>query len=131
MRETVESAMRRVHSDALANTTVEVFEPTVSHTQGEGWSVTYPTYPDTPADTYEARVDSPEARGERERSGTTAEIDAIVRVRDDTGRQWTGFGEEQEAPAHVVDTADGTRYEVRTVVDTHNGLVELEVTEWS
>ncbi|QLH77454.1 hypothetical protein HZS55_09165 [Halosimplex rubrum] len=131
MRDTVEAAIRRAHSDALANTTVEVFEPDISHTQGEGWTVTYPNYPDTPADSYDARIESPESDTERERSGTTSEIDAVVKVRDDTGRQWTGFGQEQEAPAHLRDTADGTRYEVESVVDTHNGLVELEVTEWS
>jgi hypothetical protein len=119
-------ALRRVHSSTLANTTIEVFEPTVSYEQGDGFDV---SYPDTPSAEYDARVDSPSASNDRERSGTTSEIDVIVRVRDDTGQQWTGWGEEAEAPVHICDTADGTRYEVQSVVDPHNGTVELEAIE--
>jgi len=125
-RDRIAGALRRAHTASLANTTIQVFEPTVNYDQGDGWDV---SYPDTPAAEYEARVDSPEASSDRERSGTTSEIDAVVIVRDDTGQQWTGFGEEAEAPSRVEDTADGTRYEVEAVVDQHNGTLELEVAE--
>jgi hypothetical protein len=125
-RDRVENAIRRVHSDELANTTVDVYEPAESYTQGEGWSV---TYPDTASASYKARVDSPSAESERERSGTTSEIDVVVRVRDDTGQTWTGFGENTEAPVRVEDTNDGTRYEVENVIDDHDGMITLEAVE--
>jgi len=124
-RDRIANALRRAHTD-LANTTIEVYEPTVTYEQGDGYDV---SYPDEPAAEYDVRVDSPEASSERERSGTISEIDAVVIVRDDTGQQWTGFDEETEAPARVEDTADGTRYEVQSVVDQHNGTLELEVAE--
>jgi hypothetical protein len=101
----------------------------VSYSQGDGFDVSYPDFPGSPDATYEARVDSPSADEDRQRSGTTAEIDAEVRVRDDTGQQWTGWGEESDAPAHIRDTATGIRYEVSTHVDKHNGLTVLEVVE--
>lgn len=125
-RDRIANALRRAHTAALANTTIDVFEPSVEYEQGDGWTVTYPSEPTT---TLDARVDSPSASSDRERSGTTSEIDAVVRVRDDTGHEWTGYGEETEAPARVEDTADGTRYEVQSVVDQHNGTLELEVVE--
>lgn len=124
-RDRIANALRRVHSSELANTTVQVFEPNVEYVQGDGWNV---TYPDQPAAEYDARVDSPSATSERDRSGTTSEIDAVVIVRDDTGQQWTDFGEEDEAPTRVEDTADSTRYEIETVVDQHNGTVKLGAT---
>lgn len=123
-RDRIANALRRVHSSELANTTVQVFEPTVEYVQGDGWDV---SYPDDPSAEIDARVDSPDASSNRERSGTTSEIDAVVIVRDDTGQQWTGFGEETEASVRVRDTADGTRYEVENRVDQHNGTLELEV----
>jgi hypothetical protein len=125
-RDRVENALRRVHSTRLANTTIEVYEPTETYEAGEGFSVSYPDTPDTE---YNVRVTSPSARSDRDRGGTTAEIDAVVTVRDDTGRAWADYTAESEAPTHIVDTADGTRYEVETVIDAHNGLVELEVVE--
>lgn len=125
-RDRVENAMRRIHSEALHNTSIDVYEPTETYTQGDGYTVTYPASADA---TIEARVDSPDARTDRNRGGTTAEIDAIVTVRDDTGQTWTGFGEETEAPVQIVDTDGGTRYEVESVVDPHNGTLELEVVE--
>lgn len=126
MTDRIANALRRAHTSDLSNTTIDVFEPSTSFTQGEGWDVTYPDSADA---TYDARVDSPEATAERERSGMTAEIDAVVIVRDDTGQTWTGFGTETEASVRAKDTADGTLYEVESVVDPHNGTIELEVTE--
>lgn len=125
-RDRVENAFRRAHSAELHNTSIDVFEPTEEYVQGDGWSV---TYPDEPSATYEARVDSPSADADRTRSGTSTEIDVVVRVRDDTGQEWTGYGENTSAALRIRDTADGTMYEVQTVVDAHNGLVELEAVE--
>ena len=126
VRDRIANALRRVHSDGLHNTRVDVYEPTESFTQGEGWDV---TYPDAASATYDARVDEPSADADRERSGTSSEIDVVVIVRDDTGQQWTGFGDETDAPARVRDWADAKLYEVRTVVDAHNGTLELEAVE--
>lgn len=125
-RDVVSDALRRVHSTSLHNTTIEVYEPTVSYEQGDGWSI---SYPDTPHAAYDARLDSPSTDSERERSGTTAEIDVVIKVRDDTGQQWTGYGEETEAPVRILDPADQTMYEVQAVVTKHNGLTELEAVE--
>lgn len=125
-RDRVRNAIRRAHTDTLHNTRIEVYEPSVSYTQGEGWDVSYPS---TPNSVYDARVESPDATEEKQRSGTDVEIDAIVRVRDDTGQQWTGWGEEETAAVRVLDANDQTTYEVQTVVTQHDGTVEMEVVE--
>jgi hypothetical protein len=122
MTDRIGNAMRRLHSTELNNTTIEVFEPSVSYSPGDGFSV---TYPDSPTATYDVRVDSPSDDADTGRSGQTSEVDVVVLVRDDTGQQWTDFGDEADAPARIVDTADGTRYELRGPLDTHNGLLEL------
>lgn len=126
MTDRIANALQRAHSAHLANTSIEVYEPTEEYEAGDGWTV---TYPDDPAATYDARVDSPSARANREEGGTRAEIDAVVVVRDDTGQTWTDYTEEREAPVEFVDTADGTRYAVETETDPHNGTLELEVVE--
>jgi hypothetical protein len=126
MRDRIARALRSVHTQTLANTTIEVFEPTETYEAGDGFSV---SYPDTPAAEYDARVVSPAARADRDNGGTTAEIDAVVVVRDDTGQTWTDYTEEREAPVELVDTADGTRYAVEAETDPHNGTLELEVVE--
>jgi len=53
----------------------------------------------------------------------------VVRVRDDTGRQWTGYGDDGSATARIEDTSDGTLYQVAGVVDRHDGLTTLDVAE--
>lgn len=126
MTDRIARALRRTHSQALANTTIEVYEPTETYEAGDGFTV---TYPDDPAAVYEARVVSPAARADRDRGGTTADLDAVIVVRDDTGQVWDDFTAEQEAPVEMVDTADDTRYEVETVIDPHNGTLELEAAE--
>jgi len=118
--------MRRLHTSELSNTTIEVFAPTETYSPGDGYSI---TYPDSPTETLDARVDSPTDDAAKERAGTTGEIDAVVRVRDDTGRQWTGYGDDGSATARVRDTADGTLYQVQGVTDRHDGLTTLDVTE--
>lgn len=124
-REPVRRALQRVHSVQLANTTVEVFEPTESYKQGDGFDV---TYPDLPSAAISARVEEPSANAEQDRSGTSSEIDAEVRVRSDLDQQWTGWGE-SGAATRLRDTADERLYEVQSVVDGHNGLLKLEVVE--
>jgi hypothetical protein len=126
MTDRIDRAMRRVHDRDLSNTTIEVFEPSETYTAGEGFSVTYPASPDA---TYTARVSSVSRSPQRDDGGTTAEADAVVTVRDDTGQTWTDFTDELEAPVELVDQADGTRFEVEAVTDPHNGLLELEVAE--
>lgn len=126
MTDRIANALKRAHSGHLANTSIEVYEPTEEYAAGDGWTV---TYPDTPAATYDARVDSPSARSDRGEGGTRSEIDAVVVVRDDLDQVWEDYTEEREAPVELVDTADGTRYEVQTVTDPHNGTLELEVVE--
>lgn len=125
-RDRVQNALRRVHTDALHNTTIDVFEPAESFSQGDGWSV---TYPDSASATYDARVESPTDDVERTVYGTVGEIDVDVRVRDDTGQQWKSFGDDTEAPARITDTGTGITYEVQAVVEQHDGLVRLGAVE--
>jgi hypothetical protein len=126
MTDRIDAALRRAHRRDLSNTTIEVFEPSESYAAGEGFSVSYSATPDA---TYAARVSSVSRSPQRDDGGTTAEADAVVTVRDDTGQTWTDFTDELEAPVELVDTADGTRYEVQAVTDPHNGLLELDVVE--
>lgn len=126
MTDRIANALQRAHSAHLVNTSIAVYEPSEEYEAGDGWTV---TYPDDPAATYDARVDSPSARSDRGEGGTTAEIDAVVVVRDDTGQVWEDYTEEREAPVELVDAADDTRYEVQSVTDPHNGTLELEVVE--
>lgn len=126
MTDRIAEALRRAHSDDLANTTIEVLEPAVDYAAGDGYDV---SYPDLPTTTYDARVDSPSSSSERQRSGTTSEVDAIVRVRDDTGQQWAEFGEDGDTPTRLRDTADGRVYEVKSVTGAHNGTLQLDVQE--
>lgn len=124
-RNSVRRALQRVHSVQLANTTVEVFEPAESYKQGDGYTV---TYPDLPSAAIEARVEEPSTNADQDRSGTSSEIDAEVRVRSDLDQQWTGWGE-SGAATRLRDAADGRLFEVQSVVDGHNGLLKLEVVE--
>jgi hypothetical protein len=126
MTEEIAGPLRRAHTAALSNSTVEVFEPTETYTAGDGFSV---EYPETPTDSYAARVSSVSRSPERDVSGITAEADATITVRDDIGQTWTDFTDELEAPVQVVDTDTGIRYEVEATTDQHNGLLRLEVAE--
>jgi len=142
-RDRLENAMRRLHSDALANTTIEVYEPTTDYTPGDGFDVVYPA---TPTATLEARIEPPDERGQTDRSGTTIDADAIVRVRDDTEITWTEYGFDGQATARVADIGSGagwgtaewgtspwgnlaSLYQIETRADAHDGLLELAATE--
>jgi len=126
MTEEIRDPLRRAHTAYLSNTTIDVFEPSESYAAGEGFDVSYSATPDA---TYSARVSSVSRAPDRNDGGTTAEADALVTVRDDTGQTWTDFTDELEAPVEVVDTGTGVRYEIQAVTDPHNGLLELEAVE--
>jgi hypothetical protein len=125
-RRDLPNALRRIHTSELANTTIEVYEPSESYDDDTGFDL---TYPNSPTDTLDARVEQPSEDPRESEGGTTSDADAQVRVPDDTGIQWTDFGESGEASTKLVDTADGRRYEVQAVTDTHNGLLVLDVEE--
>jgi len=119
-RDAIAGAMRRLHSTELANATVGVLMPDVGYEVGKGWDV---EYPDVATITLKARLESPSSNPESSRSGTTAEEDLVIRVRDDAGPDgwgtqewgrsawgspfvspldWTGYGEDADAPVRVV-----------------------------
>jgi hypothetical protein len=122
----IDRALKRVHSRQLVNTTVEVFEPSETYAPGDGFSV---SYSDTPSNELEVRLSSPSASTDRDRGGTDGEIDAQISVRDDVNQEFTDRTEQREAPVELRDTADGTRYEVISETDPHNGLTRLDVVE--
>lgn len=126
-RDQIANALQRVHTQSLANTTIDVYEPTESYSAGEGYTV---TYPDSPTESgIPARADSPQPSSDRDTGGTTSEVDQVYRVRDDARSTWTGFGEDGEAPARIEDTDTNTTYVVQTPVDERNGIIRLECTE--
>lgn len=125
----VEAARRR-SLEVTFNTDLEVYEPSESYSPGDGFDITRPDpETDTPDATYKARAMEPEGEGERERGGTTNEIDRRFQVRDDIGQQWTGFGESGEAATHVRETGTGVVYVVTSVTDAHDGRTKLECSE--
>jgi hypothetical protein len=126
-RDRVENALRRVHTDALHNTAIDVYVPTESYAPGDGYDV---SYPDTPAESaLDARADEPQPDAERDTGGTTADVDRVYRVRDDARDSWTGFGEDGEAAVRIEDTDTGETFVVESVVDDRNGLTRLECME--
>jgi len=126
MSDRIDNALRRIHTSELANTTIEVYEPTESYDDDSGFDL---TYPNSPTATLEARVEQPSEDPRESEGGTTSDADAQVRVPDDSGVSWTDFGESGEASTELVDTADDRRYEVQAVTDTHNGMLVLDVEE--
>jgi len=125
----VESASRRA-LDLTFNTEIEVYEPTESYSPGDGYTVKRPD-PETdgPDAIYEARAMDPQATGERERGGTTAEADRVFEVRDDTGQTWTDYGESGEAAVRVREVGTGVVYTVETVTDRIDGRERLDCVE--
>lgn len=125
----IEAANRRA-LDLTYNTTIGVYEPSVSYSPGDGFDVSRPDpETDAPDATYEARSEESSADADRDEGGTTAEIDREIMVRDDTGQQWVGYGDSGEAAVHVRDTGDDTVYEIQTVTDAHDGRITLEAVE--
>jgi len=127
MRDHIEGALRRTHTSELANTTIDVYEPTETETVGEGIDVSYPGEPTNEG--IEARADEPQPESDRDEGGTTADVDRVYRVRDDARDTWTGFGAAGEAALRIEDTEVGETYLVENVVDERNGLIRLECRE--
>lgn len=136
-RNRLDRAFRRAH-DELTQATLEVYQPSTSFTDPDnatttaeaGESVTHPDPGNTTPDaTVPGRVDSPDSAPDRDPSGTEAEVDAVLRVADDTGVTWTGYGTAGSAPTRVKDTTDGTVYEIQDRIDEHNGLLTLPAVE--
>jgi hypothetical protein len=140
-RNQLQSAMRRLHTNTLANTPLAIYQPSESYTAGAGFGVAYPDSPDT---TLPGRIETPNSAPERERSGTTVAADVVVRVRDDTDITWTGYGESGDASVRVApdDAGWGVQawgttawgaptpvYEIEDVIDGQNGLLRLPATE--
>jgi len=112
------------------NTRIDVFEPEETYEPGDGFSLTIPDPETDPPDaTYEAVAMAPEDSADRERSGTTSEVDRLFQVRDDTGQQWTDFGESGEAATRVREVETGLVYVVESVTDRHNGREQLDCVE--
>lgn len=138
-RDALADAIQRLHSEELANTTLEIYSPTEAYTAGEGFSATYPDEPDT---TVPARVETPSGEAERDRGGTTSDADATIRVLDEPGFDegeygadgfgtlaYTEYGEDGEAPARLRDVSTDTMYELRHWESAHNGLLLIEAAE--
>lgn len=125
-RDRLANALRRVHTDALHNTTIEVYTPTETPDPGQGYSVSYPDVPDA---TIDAHASSIEDSTDRDEGGTASEADVIIRVKNNTGISWIEYGAESEASIQVVDVDTGVRYEIVAVGSEHNGLLKLEAVE--
>jgi hypothetical protein len=109
--------------DALGfDQTLEVFEPTESYSQSEGYDV---SYPDTATATVDAEVVPPEEDADRDEGGTKTDADAVLYVADDTGVSFTDFGETGEAATRVLVVATGEMYVVTGATNQQNGLVKL------
>jgi len=125
----VESARRR-SLDLTYNTSIEVYEPDEDYETGDGFSLTIPDpEADAPDATYEARAMDPTDTTGRDASGTSSEADRRFQVRDDTGQQWTDFGESGEAATRVREVETGIVYVVESVIDRHDGRETLDCTE--
>ena len=110
--------------DALGAQQVDVYEPTETYTQGDGWSV---SYPDTPSSTTEGEAVPPESDPNVDAGGTTETSDMGVYVSSSAGVSWTDYGESGQAVTRI-DVA-GTRYEVTGVDPQFDGRERLECTE--
>lgn len=125
----IESGRRR-SLDSTYNTRLEVYEPEETYEAGDGFTLQIPDpETDTPDATYEAVAMAPQDATDRERSGTTSEVDRRFQVRDDTGQQWTDFGESGDAATRVREVETGQDYVVASVVDKHDGREELDCVE--
>jgi hypothetical protein len=101
--------------DALGyHDNIDVFQPTESFTQGEGWDVSYPSTADA---TLSGIAEPPDADRDRDRGGTTRDADLVLHVPADTNVTFDESGESGDAPTRV-EVADSDRtYEVATAPD--------------
>jgi hypothetical protein len=125
----VESGLRR-QLDFSHNSRIEVYEPSESYQPGDGFELTVPD-PDTdaPDDEYRAEARDPTDDPTRERAGTESELDRVFLVRDDTGQQWTDFGQSGEAATRIREVRTGNDYVVESVSDRHDGRERLAASE--
>jgi hypothetical protein len=125
----VESALRR-QLDLSHNSRIEVYEPSESYSPGDGFELTVPD-PDTeaPDAEYRAEARDPTDDATRERAGTESELDRVFLVRDDTGQQWTDFGESEEAATRIREVRTGDDFVVESVTDRHDGRERLATSE--
>jgi hypothetical protein len=113
--------------DALGFTqTLEVYEPTESFSQADGYSV---SYPDAPTATVDAEVAPPEADANRDEGGTTTNADVVIYVDDGTDLSFTDFGESGEAATKVTMVATGESYKLTEATNEQNGLLKLEAVD--
>lgn len=125
--DTLEDAARRLHSAASHNTTIDVFVPTESLTAADGVDVSYPATATNSG--VPARYVEPSDATDRDEGGTTADLDAVIYVRDDARSQWDGFGESGEAAARVEDAETSQQYQIQQVSDAKDGRVRLGCVE--
>jgi hypothetical protein len=113
--------------DALGyDNNVELYEPTESYTQGEGYDISYPS---TPTEVVSGETEPPSASSDTDRGGTTREADLMVYVTDDISTDPTDSGESGEALTRV--EVDGTDfvYEVQYVEEQFDGMQKLVCSE--
>jgi len=124
-RNQLQSAMRRLHSGALSNSKAAVYIAEETYAAGDGYTVRYPS---TPAYVIDVRAETPSSAPEKARSGTTAEADLIIRVRDDAAAT-LGWGEQEwstsawgaSSPAEIPWTGYGASGDATTRVALLDG----------
>jgi hypothetical protein len=108
----------------LGGESIEVYEPTESYQQGEGWSV---SYPDSALSTVTGEAVPPESDPNVDAGGTTETADMGVYVPSDSGVTWTDYGESGEATTRI-DVSD-SRYEITGMDEQFDGRVRLRCSE--
>jgi hypothetical protein len=106
--------------------TLDVYAPTETYDEADGYVT---TYPDQPTRVVDAELATPQADADRQPQGTTSEADLVIRVAEPRD-QWTGYGVDGEATPRVVDRSTGVRYQIVDVASEHNGLLRLEAVEY-
>jgi hypothetical protein len=105
---------------------LEVYETTESHQADGGYDL---SYPNSPTDTVDAEITTPEEDADRDEGGTGVDADVVIYVADGSGLTFTEYGDSGQGAAQVVDTGTSTRYEIQTKTDEHNGLLKLTAVE--
>jgi len=108
---------------------VDIYQPSETYVQGEGYDV---EYPDTPTATIDGALEPPSTRTDVDPGGTTEQADLTVYVRPDVGVTFQAGGDSGEAETGVV--VDGLKYIVDDIDDQQDGLLALgcdEVDTWA
>lgn len=107
---------------------VEIYQPTETFEQGEGYDVAYPNQPTA---TLDGALSPPSEQSDVDTGGTTESIDLTVHVTSDVGVNFNGAGDTGEALTGL--EVEGRKYVVEEVEDQRDGLLRLEcaeVDEW-